>query len=137
MPEGEAAQERPQRRGCFHPRQHIGHRTLPQHRKVVDAVGAGEHPGDHGGDLRRGIGSGSAGDLHQGGDQVRQAGPAGPAASPGTSPAELIRLGSSKVAVTLPDLRELHLADGFLFRIIGGSDTHHFPSSAAIRHTIC
>ncbi len=52
VPERERAQERAQRRRRPHPREHLPHAAVAQHVEVIDAVRAGEHPGDHAGRLR-------------------------------------------------------------------------------------
>ena len=45
VPEGEPAQERPQRRGCAHVVEDLVHAAVAQQVHVVDAVRAGQHPG--------------------------------------------------------------------------------------------
>jgi hypothetical protein len=53
MPEGERAQESPERGGRPHPGEQLAHAAVPQHAQVIDAVGASQHPGDHGRRLDR------------------------------------------------------------------------------------
>ena len=55
--EAECPQERPQRRGRVRAVEDRAHRAVAQQRHVIDAVSAGEHPGDQGAHLRPGVGT--------------------------------------------------------------------------------
>jgi hypothetical protein len=77
--EGEGPQERAQCGRCFHPGEHLVHGAFPQHPEIGDAVGAGEHPGDYGADLRSCVAAGTSGQRQLRGHPRTQAGPAGQA----------------------------------------------------------
>jgi hypothetical protein len=53
--EGEAAQERPQRRGRVAAGEDPAHATVPQQRHVVDRVRTSDHPRDQRGHLQPGV----------------------------------------------------------------------------------
>ena len=84
--EGERAQERTQRRGRVRPVEDPAHPAVPQQRHVVDAVGAGDHPGDQRGHLQPGVGALVARDAQVLIGQRRQARRVRPARAPGPAP---------------------------------------------------
>ncbi len=94
MPEGEQAQERPQRRGRPHIVEQAAHAAVAQQVHVVDAVRARDHPADQREDLRGGVHPALRRDVHRSASNV-----ANPhrAANPMTaaSPAHDTRFGSS------------------------------------------
>ena len=53
--EGEHAQERTPRRRRVRPGEEPAHPAVAQHRHVIDAVGASDHPGHERGDLQPGV----------------------------------------------------------------------------------
>jgi len=75
--EGEAAQERPQRRGRPHPGEQPAHRAVPQQRHVIDRVRPGDHPRNHRGDLQVGVDAAGLAQLHMLGGEPLQTGPLG------------------------------------------------------------
>jgi hypothetical protein len=72
MPEGEHPQERAQRRGRTDIGEQPTHSAVAQQVHVVDAVGAGDHPGDQREDLRSGVDPAAGGDPQPIGQQPRQ-----------------------------------------------------------------
>jgi hypothetical protein len=55
VPKGERAQERPEPRGRVRLGEDPAHPAVPQQRRVIDRVGAGDHPRHEGGHLQPGI----------------------------------------------------------------------------------
>jgi hypothetical protein len=55
VPEGERAQERPERRRRVRPGEDPAHPAVPQQRHVIDRVGAGDHPRHQRGHLQPGM----------------------------------------------------------------------------------
>jgi hypothetical protein len=64
VPVGEGAQERTDRRWGVHRGEQRPHPAVPGDVEVVNAVRAGEHPGDDRGDFARGVRPGVAGQVN-------------------------------------------------------------------------
>ena len=100
MAEGERAQERAQRRGRVRALEDPAHPAVPQQRHVIDAVRAGDHPGDQEATFSPALAPLSVGTLRVLIGQTRAAPPVGQREHRDQPRRGDTRFGSSKTAVS-------------------------------------